>query len=81
MRGCRVSQLLQVFECFPPFHWEFTPLLVFIVHLPSVSKVWKLPKTCSAEQHLKNGRKGGRQRGGLKCQGSFAKQIEYYPFV
>lgn len=81
MRGWGVSQLLLVFECFPPFHREFTPLLVFIVNLSSVTEVWKLPKTCSAEQHPKTGRKGGRQRGGGKCQGSFAKQIEYYPFV
>lgn len=32
MRGCGVSQLLPVFESFPPFHQEFTPLLLFIVN-------------------------------------------------
>lgn len=67
MQGCGVSQLLPVSECFRPFHREFTPLLVFIVNLSSVTEVWKLPKTCSAEQHLETGRKGGRQRGGGKC--------------
>lgn len=31
-QGCRISWILLVFECFPPFHQEFTPLLVFIVN-------------------------------------------------
>lgn len=47
----------------------------------SVTEIWKLPKICSAKQHPEARRKGGRQRRGGKCQASFAKQIEYYPFV
>lgn len=47
----------------------------------SVTEVWKLSKICSTKQHPKARRKGGRQRRGGKCQASFAKQIEYYPFV
>lgn len=39
------------------------------------------PKMYSTEQQQKNRRKGGRQRGGGKHQGSFAKQIQHYPFV
>lgn len=56
-------------------------LLLFVVNLSYVTEIWKLPKMYSTEQHQKTGRKGGRQRGGGKCQGSFAKQIENYPFV
>lgn len=75
--------LLLVLKRFPPSHQELTPLLAFIVSFSSTPEVWKLPKTCSVEQQqrLKIGRRGGRQRGGGKCQGSFANQIEYYPFV
>lgn len=32
IRGCGVSQSLPQFESFPPFHQEFTPLLLFIVN-------------------------------------------------
>lgn len=81
VQRCGVSQLWPVFECFQPFHWEAILLLLFIVNLSYVTEIWKLPKMYSTEQHQKTGRKGERQRGGGKCQGSFAKQIENYPFV
>lgn len=66
-------QLLPGYECFQPFHWEVTPLLLLIVNLSDVTEVWKLPKNVQHRAAADKQKKRRKAEGWREASGEFCK--------